>query len=577
MSNRADKSLCAWVFALVLAGNVALADTAPPLLVAYFIPKDREAIPGYVERLNRVMIEVQSFYRGGMQAAGYGPMTFGLERDKEGKLIVHVVSAAHPMRTYGRDSSEEVRNEVKVALARAGVEVDTRTVVIFEVLIEWRDGRASEIGPYVGGGNCLAGTAWVYDDALLDPRSLDSKEAGGFYGERCSIGEFNSHYVGGVAHELGHAFGLPHVAGPKSIPKHSLMGDGNHTYGAELRGQGSGTYLHPASAMLLSRCTPFAGHSPSARGRPASECTDLRASFHGGQLLLEGKLDSAPPVFGVVAYNDRTAIPADYDATGWISPVDNAGRFKLAIGELEAGDYELRLQVCHTNGATSPLVFHYAVNPDGVPDLSPFSRSFLVLSQAVRAYGTRSNQRATALLDELDREPSAGSEVRRQARHLRGLLRAGPRQSLAALPKEQARAEISQLEFTEASVGWGPPLQDQVLSEEGSGCFLKVDGAFHERGLFAHAPSQYVLDLAGGGWKRFTSGYGLQDGHAGSVIFVIRADGRELFRSSRIDGHKLQQVRLDIIDVKRLELAVEDAGDGPTNDWGVWIEPALGR
>jgi hypothetical protein len=577
MLTAADKSLCAWVFAFVLAGNVALADAKQPLLLAYFIPKDWEAIPGYVERLNRVMTEVQSFYREGMQAAGYGPMTFDLERDREGKLIVLVVSAVHPMRAYGRDSSGEVRDEVKAALARKGLDVDTRTVVIFQVLLEWRDGRASEIGPYVGGGDYLAGTAWVYDDALLDPRRLNSKEAGGFYGEQCSIGEFNSHYIGGVAHELGHAFGLPHVAGPRSNPKHSLMGDGNHTYGAELRGESSGTYLHPASAMLLARCRPFAGQLPAARGRPASECTDLRASFHGGQLLLEGKLDSAPPVFGVVAYNDRMAIPADYDATGWISPVDDAGRFKLAIGDLEAGDYELRLQVCHTNGVTSPLAFRYAVNPDGVPDLAPFSRSFLVLSQAVRAYGTRSNQRATALLDELDRDPSAGAELRRQVRHLRELLQPAPRRSLAALPKEQSRAEISQLEFTEASVGWGSPLQDQVLSENGASCFLQVDGAFHERGLFAHAPSQYVLDLAADGWKRFTSGYGLQDGHAGSVIFVIRADGRELFRSSRIDGHKLQQVRLDITDVKRLELAVEDAGDGAANDWGVWIEPALGR
>jgi hypothetical protein len=34
---------------------------------------------------------------------------------------------------------------------------------------------------------------------------------------------------------------------------------------------------------------------------------------------------------------------------------------------------------------------------------------------------------------------------------------------------------------------------------------------------------------------------------------------------------------LDIREVKRLELVVEDAGDGPSSDWGVWIEPALWR
>lgn len=184
--------------------------------VAYFVPGDREAIPGYVDRLERVMMEVQRFYRDGMASAGYGPKTFALDRDQQGSLKVHLVEGRQPMRDYGRNASGAVRREVHGALAKRGLDVNGETLVIFELLLEWRGEKAVEVGPYCGGGNHLSGTAWVYDDRLLDPRQLGSKEPGGYYHRPCSIGEFNSHYIGGVAHELGHAFGLPHACQRKA-------------------------------------------------------------------------------------------------------------------------------------------------------------------------------------------------------------------------------------------------------------------------------------------------------------------------------------------------------------------------
>ena len=84
----------------------------------------------------------------------------------------------------------------------------------------------------------------MYDDQRLDPRLLSSKAPGGYYGGPCSLGEFNSHYIGGLAHELGHAFGLPHDCqreAERAKRGLSLMGGGNHTYGQEQRGEGPGT------------------------------------------------------------------------------------------------------------------------------------------------------------------------------------------------------------------------------------------------------------------------------------------------------------------------------------------------
>jgi hypothetical protein len=46
--------------------GAASANDPPPIRIAYFVPSDRQPIDGYVERLDRVMTEVQQFYRRGM-------------------------------------------------------------------------------------------------------------------------------------------------------------------------------------------------------------------------------------------------------------------------------------------------------------------------------------------------------------------------------------------------------------------------------------------------------------------------------------------------------------------------------
>jgi hypothetical protein len=108
---------------------------------------------------------------------------------------------------------------------------------------------------------------------------------------------------------------------------------------------------------------------------------------------------------------------------------------------------------------------------------------------------------------------------------------------------------------------------------------LRVGGRRFESGLFTHAESLYQFDL-GGNWQTFRSGYGIQDGmvaHGASVAFVVRGDGKELFRSPVIRDNRLRRLEVDVTGVNILELIVEDGGDGVHADWGVWIEPTLER
>jgi len=360
---------------LVLAspGESATA-VPPPLRVIYFVTRDRQPCRDYEMRLDRVMREVQRFYRDGMKADGFGEKTFALETDSHGRLRIHLVSAREDSASYGRDASDKVRSEVKARMLEQGMDIDHETIVIFQTLLSWEGAKAIEVGPYVGTGDHLSGTAWVYDDDHLDPSLLADKQPGGYYMRPCSIGEFNSHYIGGVAHELGHAFGLPHLAetAAQRVKGISLMGGGNHTYGNNLRGEGRGAFLHPLSALCLANIRAFSGDRPQAGVRPTCKLVELNAEFNSGEMIFSGRLQSDISVLGLGAYDDLESIPSDYDATGWVAQLQPEGRFRLVVAELRKGASQLRLVVAHENGTVTVFPYNYVVDDAGHPGLEAF-------------------------------------------------------------------------------------------------------------------------------------------------------------------------------------------------------------
>lgn len=125
---------------------------------------------------------------------------------------------------------------------------------------------------------------------------------------------------------------------------------------------------------------------------------------------------------------------------------------------------------------------------------------------------------------------------------------------------------LTGIRWTEAEVGWKKPSY---------ACHAPGKRA-HPRAIYAHAVSRYSYRTARA-WKRLTGLCGLDRGHSGSVVFVVRGDGRELFRSGTIRDHDEHPLAVDISGVDVLELVVEDAGDGKNSDHGIWFNPRLTR
>ncbi len=576
------------VFALLfIAFGVQAAEVKKPspVRVVYFIPTDREPLPDRHERLGRVMKYVQDFYRDGMVKNGYGPMTFELEWDAPGKLKLYTVQAKHPMETYVRTSASAVKREVDEALrTQYKIDPSQEVVVIFQLLLKWNDDKATEVGPYVGGGSHLSGTAWVYEDAKLDPRLLPSKEPGGYYHRPCSLGQFNTHYIGGTAHEMGHAFSLPHACEldteREKFKARALMGSGNHTFGMDLRGEGIGTFLAPSSALRLSRVRAFAGDLPGTGLRASWVFDDLKAApkqqdteqdKEDGKkrsFMLSGRTKADPKLAGIIVYNDNLKINADYDAKTWTAPVDEQGRFELEITELETVPYQLRIVGIHENGASSRLAMDYNVLADKI-DLSSLNMA-VPMDNLRRLFQVGNKVEIERIAAE-----SKDNTITERARHLIELL--GPIQTVkvAESPEETKTVDLTFAEFTEARTGWGALRRGHVPED----VFLQVGGIFSTSGLYAHAPAVFKVDLDGK-WNTFAIQYGLQDGHDGPVRFIVKGDGKELHRSETVKEHNIAgpEKPLPVKGIKTLELLVEPAAaSGNSGAWGVWLNPVLSR
>lgn len=356
------------------------------LRIVYFHPKDREPLSNHVARWDGIMSDIQQFYRDEMKLLGFGDLTLALERDDEGVLKLHeVAGSADDDGTYSYRSGGRIQKEVREALAKEGIDANNETLLIVCGLSRTEDRKVTIYSPYYGmGANHNRGICLVADSDWLKieglkPESkgiqLSVKEHRGY--EPFSLPRFNTTYIGGTIHELGHGLSLPHnhATSSEAVRGTALMGAGNYTYRQEWRDEGKGSFLTHAHAIRLLVHPLFSGTTQQAEVDPGMQLEALEATHGEGEVHLRGRLRAEVPAVAMIAYNDGEnrgqrgyQVNNDYDATTWTSVVSPQGEFWIRVGDLKDGNHQLRLLSVHANGATTTHRLHYHTK-DGVPQL----------------------------------------------------------------------------------------------------------------------------------------------------------------------------------------------------------------
>lgn len=559
----------------------------PVLRVIYFYPSDTEPQKAYRERVGRILRDIQDFYRSEMKRNGFGEVVFPLEM-AEGKPFIHLVKGRETAKQYDYQSGQKVRREIQQAL-KGKVNLDKEFVLVIHGLCrKEKDGSYFFHAPYYGEANSnqVRGLCHTADCEMQDPDLLTVTTQTITYKEHnCTfnqtLAEFNTKYLGGIAHELGHGLSIPHNSQTREEWSRfgmALMGLGNHTYRREKRGK-KGTFLAPAAATRLASHPLFTG---SSRGREvASTCDlfDLQFTREGTGMTLEGKLKASPEVYAVIAYMDPDGMN-DYDAIAWVAPL-TGGEFRIESKCEKRGPHTLRLVACHVNGAVSTILREsYNANDHLEPNTEALNATWLTQSP-VEAFLKGDHEEAAKLAQEALRSKNPPEKTARKLRHLIVLATQNPK----AKPLDPAEAKgnelfLSDLKWISAVVGWGEPTRNQYFYNRfvRNALFLETGGTFFEKGLYAHAPSQYGF-LLGGKYKKFNAIVGLQAGagNEGSAIFIVKGDGREIFRSKLLKGSKRAEINLEIENIDHLELIVESGKEGNALCWSIWGAPKITR
>lgn len=348
------------------------------LHVAYFCPTDCTPAPDYQARLTQVLEAISRFYATQMRQYGLPSDGIPLDTNTAGQVVVHLVSGKHPASEYSEaKSADEIRNDVQPVMEAVGVELRNNHVVVFTRLGHFDGTNTWHNSPYCGMGWANSGFCWQFDSDLLSvPNLLVTNRwvTDRQYGH-ITFGRYNSIFIGGTAHELGHCFGLPHNSQSDEDLRtrgHALMGDGNRHLREELRGEGKGSFLTLAHALALA-ANPLFSHVEKGLDEKW-ECTldQCETTVTNGTVRIAGRFKSNQPIYGVIAYRDPTG-HGDYDAPTSVGTVMPDDTFSITLDSLPNAKSDGEIRVCllsasgqHLNAAkASRATFSYEVDADG--------------------------------------------------------------------------------------------------------------------------------------------------------------------------------------------------------------------
>ncbi len=347
------------------------------LSVVYFVPTDLDTLPGWKKRLSDVMIYAQNWYATAMNDAGYGSKTFGLMRDvTSGGVEINLLRGTKAKNVYGTAAAGYL-SEVNAFFAANPSKKNSSHVLIVVPAFGY-DNNSVEgpqplegVQPFYGSGRyCFA----------MDNIYMNMSLKGVLNSGRNNFAK----WVGGMMHEIGHAFNAPHDKQvqslnqwPGSAFREPMMALSN--YYLEVRP----CNVTPAEAAIFDACEAFNDDNKTYYGTVSSQIGKIYGRYDAAQnsILVSAKFSSTGTVKKVLYYNDPNVnsegvgTNKDYNAISFVSSPIAQDSFKVSIpvNELQyktdGMQYELKIKFVHDNGIITEQVYPY-VFQSGIPVLN---------------------------------------------------------------------------------------------------------------------------------------------------------------------------------------------------------------
>ena len=367
------------------------------LNVVYFIPADRDTITGWRQRLSGITLHIQEWYHTSMKYHGY---------DKTFNLLVNKADPREVKITHiqGEKNAADYDYTTLVNELAAYYRAHPEELASMHAMVIMPDG---EPGIFNGGNTTLRPNNPVPDlfFALLSCDHADlSVENWEKYMKTVSLG--------GIMHELGHCFRLPHDCERVGSSFRSLMGDGNHYYTPLNR---DNIKLTESDAMWLNQIQVFnTDEKEYYTELPSVTVEKLGITNDKENISVACSFSSPQRIVGFIACHDAWINEnprldqssqewTDYDAITWCSTdlheEKSAGGYKYQVAmelpwsAVPSGqktrktdrdyDGEIRIRFIYEDGLSMPLMgaggfkgewnsFYrtpYQIVGDGYPDL----------------------------------------------------------------------------------------------------------------------------------------------------------------------------------------------------------------
>jgi Tol biopolymer transport system component/predicted Zn-dependent protease len=314
----------------------------PAVRIILFTPSDLEPPAQVPRRLTQIVDAAERFLFDGMRRWRYPPAVARLfRRNSDGTVEVVYVKGDRPTSDayYTKASCEaEAREKAERQLKIEG------EGHIWWVFLYVGD-RPKRFSGWQGGGCSRdGGGAIVNYDTIPGEIRPDLNPATGFNAE---------YFLKGTIHELGHAFGLPHIGPDLTLGLgNSLMGPNNDVYAGRNYPKADQVYLTEASAAMLWKHPVFSGSTKDRQSQPTVKLVDYKAAYSrpSNQITLAGKVVADMPAHSIVVLDDLGKPEDDYWYRSHVGRISPDGGFRVVIDHPARVNGHFLIVFCFENG-----------------------------------------------------------------------------------------------------------------------------------------------------------------------------------------------------------------------------------